>query len=102
MVAVQRVVEPGDHASGVAKSRMRGDVFDPLAVNPHLSPVVEAVEKFAAGIGEQCRHWVVSLLKRAKDSSCSARFGRDAKIVESSGQRERRRPRVTEEWEWRG
>ena len=30
---VQRVVEPGHHARGVAEGRMRGDVLDPLAVD---------------------------------------------------------------------
>jgi hypothetical protein len=50
VVFVQGVVKPCDHPRGVAKGRMCSDVFDPLAVNPHLTPVIEAVEEFFAGI----------------------------------------------------
>src|SRR5215469_12529116 len=50
MVLVQRVVETGDHSRGVAEGRMRGDVLDPLTINPHLAPVIEAVEELLAGI----------------------------------------------------
>src|SRR5271156_149647 len=33
----------------------------PARVDPHLSAVVETVEKFAAGIGKGCSHVVISL-----------------------------------------
>ena len=56
MVAMQRVVEPRHHPRGITEGGMLGDVLDALAVDPHLSAVVEAVEKFLAGIGKQCRH----------------------------------------------
>src|SRR5271169_3826805 len=56
MVAMQRVVEPRHHPRRIAERRVLGDVFDALAVDPYLSAVVEAVEKFLAGVGKQCRH----------------------------------------------
>ncbi len=56
MITMQRVVEPGDHPRRVAERRVIGDVFDALAVDPHLSPVVQAVQKFLAGIGKQAFH----------------------------------------------
>ena len=55
MVFVEGVVEPGDHPRRVAESRVLGDVPDSLAVNPHLATVVEAVEKFLAGVRAQRR-----------------------------------------------
>ena len=55
MIAMQRVVEPRNHPRRVAEGRMLGDVLDPLAVDPHLSAVIEAVEEFLAGIGKR-RH----------------------------------------------
>ena len=56
MVAMQRVVESGDHPRGIAKGRMGGHVLDPLAVDPHLPAVVEAIEEFLAGVGKRSRH----------------------------------------------
>ena len=56
MIAMQRVVEPGDHPRRVAEGRVLGDVVDALPVNPHLPPVVQAVEKFLAGVGKQAFH----------------------------------------------
>ena len=46
---VQRVVEPGDRAGGIAEGRMRGDVGHPLAVDVDLAPVAQAFEIFGAG-----------------------------------------------------
>ena len=54
MVAMQRIVKPRDHPRRIAKGRVLGDVLYALAVDPHLSAIIEAVEKFLAGIGE-CR-----------------------------------------------
>ena len=58
---MQRVVEPRHHPRGIAEGGMLGDVLDALAVDPHLSAVVEAVEKFLAGVGKVRRHVKVSL-----------------------------------------
>ena len=40
---VQRIVEPRDHARGVAEGRMRGDVLDALAVDVDLATVAQGV-----------------------------------------------------------
>ncbi len=52
MVAVQRIVEPGDHPGGIAERRMLGDILDALTVNPDLSTIVQAVEKLLARVGK--------------------------------------------------
>src|SRR5262245_30684580 len=57
VVAVQRVVEPGDHPRGVAEGRVLGDVFDPLAVDPDLAVVVQALYKFLAGVRQHRGHY---------------------------------------------
>ena len=46
---MQRVIEPGDGARGIAEGRMRGDVLDPLAVDIDLAAVAQAFEVFLAG-----------------------------------------------------
>jgi hypothetical protein len=89
MVVVQRVVEPGDHPRGVAERRVHSDVLDPLAVDPDFTPVIEAVEKFLAGIGQQrfaarCRvgHFLPPLIPHhcagagatPFESTCGARY----------------------------
>ncbi len=55
VVFVQRVIEAGDHPRGVAEGRVLGDVLDALAVDPDLPAVVEAVEKFLAGVRQHRR-----------------------------------------------
>jgi hypothetical protein len=40
---VQRIVQPGDHARGVAEGRVGGHVFDPFAVDPDLASVTQAL-----------------------------------------------------------
>ena len=50
LVVVQRVVEAGDHARGVAEGRMRGDVFDPLTVDVDGAIVAQRVQIFLAGL----------------------------------------------------
>src|SRR6202035_470493 len=54
-VLMQRIVEPGDHPRGVAEAGMRGDVLDALAIDPDFAAVIEAVEVFLAGVGQQRR-----------------------------------------------
>jgi hypothetical protein len=56
VVAVQRIVQPGDHPRRVAEPRMLGDLLYALAVDPYLPAVVEAVEKFLARIGKRRSH----------------------------------------------
>ena len=48
-VVVQRVVEARDHPCGVAKSRMRRDVPDALAVDIDFAPIAQLLEIFLAG-----------------------------------------------------
>ena len=48
LLVVQRIVEPRDRARGVAESRMRGDVLDPLAIDVDLAAVAQAFEVFRA------------------------------------------------------
>ena len=55
VVLMQRVVEPCNHARAVLKRGMFGDLLDALAIDPDLAAVVETVEKFAAGIGQDLR-----------------------------------------------
>jgi hypothetical protein len=50
LVVVQRVVEAGDHARGVAEGRMGGDVFDPLAVDVDGAVIAQRVQIFLAGL----------------------------------------------------
>ena len=45
---VQRIVEPRDHARGVAEGRMRGDVLDALAVDVDLAAVAQRLQKLLA------------------------------------------------------
>ena len=47
---VQRVVEPRQHPGRVAKGRVRRDVLDPLAVDPDLAAVAQALEELLAGV----------------------------------------------------
>src|SRR3984893_7903235 len=63
MVAVQRVIEPCRHPRGIAERGMLGDIFDPLAVNPDFSAIVEAVEKLLAGVGQRRGHAYVLPVK---------------------------------------
>ena len=56
VIAMQRVVQPRHHPRGVAEGRVLGDLSDALPVDPHLPPVVEAVEKLFTRIGK-CRHF---------------------------------------------
>ena len=55
VVVVQRVVQAGEHPGAVLERRVRGDVLHPLAVDPHLPPVVEALEELLAGVRERRR-----------------------------------------------
>ena len=52
MIGVQRVVKPRDHSGGVTECRMVGDVADAFAVDPDFASVIEAVEEFLAGVGQ--------------------------------------------------
>jgi hypothetical protein len=45
---VQRVVHPRQHPRGVAKGGMLGNVLDPLAVNPYLARIADALQEFLA------------------------------------------------------
>jgi len=81
MVAMQSVVEPGQHARGIAEGGMLGDVRYPLAVDPHLTPVVEAVEKLLAGVRQLRVH--IYRLPAKCHAPCPAD---DAKIAERDGQ----------------
>ena len=45
---VQRVVEPRQHARGVAEGRVRGHVLDPLAVDPDLPAGPQTLEELRA------------------------------------------------------
>src|SRR5207248_6051339 len=47
---VQRVVEPRQHARGIAKRGVRRDVFYALAVNPDLASVAQAFEILLTGV----------------------------------------------------
>src|SRR5262245_42436485 len=42
---VQRVVEPRDHACGVAKGGMCGDVLDALAIDVDRAPVAQRIQE---------------------------------------------------------
>jgi hypothetical protein len=46
---VQRVIEPGDGASRIAKCRMRCDVLDQLSVKVDLAAVAKAFEILLTG-----------------------------------------------------
>ena len=50
---VQGVEQAREHAGGVAEGRVLGDLADPLAVDPHLAAVVEALQKLLAGHGHR-------------------------------------------------
>ena len=52
---VQRIVEPRDHARGVAKGRMGGDVLDALAVDVDLAAVAQRLEILRAGLRRRRR-----------------------------------------------
>ena len=49
-IAVERIVEAGDHARGVAEGGMRRDVFDLLAVDVNGAAVSQRVEIFLSGL----------------------------------------------------
>ena len=49
LLGVQRVVEPGDRARGVAERRVRGDVLDPLAIDIDFAAIAQTFEVFRAG-----------------------------------------------------
>src|SRR5581483_1182034 len=51
LAVMQRVVKPRDRARGIAKSRMRRDVGDALAVDIDFAAVAQALEIFGAGKG---------------------------------------------------
>src|SRR5262249_3702925 len=53
VVLVQGVVEAREHPGAVLKRRVRGDLLDALAVDPHLAPVVEAREELLARVGHE-------------------------------------------------
>jgi hypothetical protein len=53
VISVQRVVKPCNHPRGIAKGRMFGNFLYALAVDPHLPPVVETVEKLLTRIGQR-------------------------------------------------
>ena len=74
MVAMQRIVKPRDHPRRIAKGRMLGDVFYALAVDPHLSAVIEAVEKLLTRIGKRRDMPWFSLRRRVQ---LNARCGAD-------------------------
>ena len=57
---VQRIVQPGDHARGVAEGRVGGHVFDPFAVDPDLTPVTQALQVFAPREGAAGKHGALS------------------------------------------
>ena len=46
---VEGVIEAGDHAGGIAKGRVDGDVLHPVAIDVDLAPVLELLEKLGAG-----------------------------------------------------
>ena len=46
---VERIIEPGDGAGGVAERRMRRDIGDALAIDVDLAAVAQAFEIFLAG-----------------------------------------------------
>ena len=71
LVAVERIVEAGDHARGVAEGGMRRDVFDPLAIDVDGAAVAQRVEIFLAGL-------------RATDFDVAGVLGRRAKATRSS------------------
>src|SRR5262249_8425614 len=48
---VQGIVQSCDHPDGVAKTRMRRYILDPLAVNPDLTAVTDALEIFGTRHG---------------------------------------------------
>src|SRR5580704_5506655 len=50
VILMQRVIQPSQHASRVAERRMFRDALDAFAVDPHLAPIIEAVEEFLAGV----------------------------------------------------
>src|SRR5436309_8155002 len=77
MVAMQRVIEPSNHPRGIAEGRMLGHVFDPPAVNPDFSAIVEALEKLLAGIGQRRGHAYGLLCET--ESACAARLLRSAR-----------------------
>ena len=58
LLVVQRVVEAGDHARGVAKGGMGRDVLDALAVDIDLAPVAQLLEIFGAGHRPEAPPWL--------------------------------------------
>ncbi len=44
-LVVQRVIQARQHAGGIAEGRVRGDVLHPLAVDPNLAPVAQALHE---------------------------------------------------------
>src|SRR5581483_11639529 len=46
---MQRVVEAGEHANGIAKRRVRRYILDPFAVNPDFAAVPQALHVFFTG-----------------------------------------------------
>ena len=48
---MQRIVQPGDRADGIAESRMGGDVGDTLAIDIDLASVAQALDVFRPGVG---------------------------------------------------
>ena len=56
VISVQRVVKPRNHPRGIAKGRMFGNFLYALAVDPHLPPVVQTLEKLFAGVRKRAFH----------------------------------------------
>src|SRR5579883_3416482 len=90
MVAVQRVVKASDHAGGVAKSGMDGDIAHALAIDPHLAAIIETVEKFLAGVGKPVGHSCSPRMGAARGWAHRMFFG-DARGAPRPGQRAPRR-----------
>ena len=84
---VQRVVEPSQHARGVAESGVCGDVLDPLAVDVDLAPVAQRFQELGTGHGPGRRHLTGGLGPRGVGDTIGVRHGCPPFFPRSTGDR---------------
>ena len=59
---MQGVIQPGDHARGVAEGRVGSEVLDPFAIDPNLARAAQAFQVLLTGQGRRVLDALISLI----------------------------------------